>query len=270
MRNLTENHITSTDRYIPPTRTYRGEDRQIITPTEISFHRQIKSHAEIIQRKYNELWKNICEKRKFNTDVMRYFMSHNTQLPTMYVLLKTHKFQVKDISSINDIFEKCKVRPIVSCCGSPCEKLAWLCRHILSELLNHVPSHLNNKFEHLNKLTDIPPAQLEGKKFCSGDIYDKPQCNINNCNVCTRLHEDNDCSVKAAVYCITCKLCNQRYVGETGRTIHEWLSEHLRYANNPTSNSYSDEALAQHYANFHPSALSDLSFSILCKRDQRN
>ena len=448
------------------------------------------------------------------------------------------------------------MRPIVSCCGSPCEKLAWLCTHILSELLNYVPSHLNNIFEHLNKLTDIPPAQLEGKKFCSGDIsslytnlsieaciddvinmaaehidsldllglklidlhlmlelvlsssyftfagrlyqqliglfmsckpspicavvrvytfekriiyvdphyltlsygryiddaftitdnkelavsifnsisaqdpdgrirwevefpisdsvfvpflgtqisvvddsiaykffrkpenknitlhykshhplktkvevtknfyrvaerssssaelaeesfkiidhllrcngyrnprmfkdiqlpnvrgysrnkddtvylklpyisedlsnqickfirrhklpvtviftpgtklreifrrsrpYDKPQCNVNNCNVCTRLHEDNDCSVKAAVYCITCKLCNQRYLGETGRTIHERLSEHLRYANNPTSNSYSDEALAQHYANFHPSALSDLSFSILCK-----
>ena len=172
-RNLNEHHIASTEgvyKYIPPTRTYRGEDRQIITPTEISFHRQIKSRTEIIQRKCNELWKNICEKRKFYTDVMRYFISHNTQLPTMYVLLKTHKFQVSDISSINDIFEKCKVRPIVSCCGSPCEKLAWLCTHILSELLNHVPSHLNNIFEHLNKLTDIPPAQLEGKKFCSGDI----------------------------------------------------------------------------------------------------
>ena len=97
-------------------------------------------------------------------------MSHNTQLPTMHVLLKTHKFQVSDISSIKDIFEKCKVRPIVSCCGSSCEKLAWLCTHILSDLLNHVPCHLNNIFEHLNKLADIPPAQLEGKKFCSGDI----------------------------------------------------------------------------------------------------
>ena len=40
-RNLTEHHITSTEgvyKYITPTRTYRGEDRQIITPTEISFH----------------------------------------------------------------------------------------------------------------------------------------------------------------------------------------------------------------------------------------
>ena len=53
----------------------------------------------------------------------------------------------------------------------PCEKLAWLCTHILSELLNHVPSHLNNIFEHLNKLADIPPAQLDGKKFCSGIFH---------------------------------------------------------------------------------------------------
>ena len=101
--------------------------------------------------------------------------------------------------------------------------------------------------------------------FCKSRPYDKPQFNTNNCSICNRLHEDSDCSVKAAVYCISCNLCNQRYVGETGRTIHERLSEHLRYTNNPTSNSYSDEALAQHYANFHPSALSDLSFSVLCK-----
>ena len=108
-----------------------------------------------------------------------------------------------------------------------------------------------------------------GKKlreiFCKSRPYDKPQCNVNNCNICSRLHDDNACSVKDAVYCITCKLCNQRYVGETGRTIHERLSEYLRYANNPTSNSYSDEALAQYYVNFNPSALSDLSFNILCK-----
>ena len=101
--------------------------------------------------------------------------------------------------------------------------------------------------------------------FCKSRPYDKPWCNTNNCSICNRLHDDNDCSVKAVVYCITCKLCNQRYVGETGRTIHERLSEHLRYANNPTSNSYSDEALAQHYTNFHPSTVSDLSFSVLCK-----
>ena len=83
--------------------------------------------------------------------------------------------------------------------------------------------------------------------FCKSRPYDKPQFNVNNCNICSRLHDDNnDCSVKDAVYCITCKLYNQKYVGETGRTIHERLSEHLRYANNPTSNSYSNEALAQH------------------------
>ena len=41
---LTEQHISSSTgvyRYVPPSRTYNGENRDIATPTEVSFNRQI-------------------------------------------------------------------------------------------------------------------------------------------------------------------------------------------------------------------------------------
>ena len=65
----------------------------------------------------------------------------------------------------SDIQAKCKVRPIVSCCS-----LAWLCTEILSPLLNLVPSHLNNIYDHLNTLNSLTSHELAGKKFCSADI----------------------------------------------------------------------------------------------------
>ena len=88
----------------------------------------------------------------------------------MYVLLKTHKFQVSEISSGSDIMEKCKVRPIVSCCGSPTERLAWICTHALSPVLEQIPSHLKNIHGHLEDLAKLSPEQLKGWKFCTADV----------------------------------------------------------------------------------------------------
>ncbi|KAL5260782.1 hypothetical protein ACHWQZ_G010811 [Mnemiopsis leidyi] len=64
----------------------------------------------------------------------------------------------------------CKVRPILSCCGSPTEKLAWLCTKVLSSLLDHVPSHLRDIHSHLERLKQVSPEDLRGKKFCSADV----------------------------------------------------------------------------------------------------
>ena len=65
------------------------------------------------------------------------------------------------------------------------------------------------------------------------------------------------------IYRITCNLCCQFYVGESSRSLHERLGEHLRYASNPTCNSYKDEALAIHYKEQHPSLSPDLMFELL-------
>ena len=172
-RLLTEYHIrTSTGvyRYIPPTRTYSGVPRDIAAPTEVSFNRQIKSKTELLETQCNTLWKTICDRRNVPIDLRDMFLSRHTNLPTLYVLIKTHKFSIEDVINPDDIQTKCKVRPIVSCCSSPTEKLAWLCTEILSPLLNRVPSHLNNIYAHLDILRSLPPDELLGLKFCTADI----------------------------------------------------------------------------------------------------
>ena len=90
----------------------------------------------------------------------------------MYVFLKTHKFAVHEIQSSVDIVSKCKVRPIVSYCSSPTEKLAWLCTYsyILIPLLGMIPCHLKNIHDHLNRLAFLTPQELAHRKFCCGDI----------------------------------------------------------------------------------------------------
>ena len=53
------------------------------------------------------------------------------------------------------------------------------------------------------------------------------------------------------------------YLGETERTAHDRLLEHLRYAKYPKTKSNCKEALAVHYATDHPEMEPRLAFSIL-------
>ena len=141
-----------------------------MNPTESSYRRQISSLADRLQSKCNTLWKKICSERSLGVKVERAFITTKSSLPAMYVLLKTHKFAVHEIQSSADIVSKCKVRPIVSCCSSPTEKLAWLCTYILTPLLDVIPCHLKNIHDHLNRLSSLTPQELAHRKFCSGDI----------------------------------------------------------------------------------------------------
>ena len=76
--------------------------------------------------------------------------------------------------------------------------------------------------------------------------------------------EDNvNCETSHPVYIITCNLCNEVYIGESSRTLSHRLGEHLRYARNPNSTSYRDEALALHYPDQHAGLQPSLSFKLL-------
>ena len=115
---LTEHYLQTTTgvyNYKEPTRKYQGEYRQIHGPTEVSFKRQTKWHTERLQTKSNQLWRAICNRCNLNDSIIRAFLSSHTQLPAMYILLKTHKFDVSQISNTLDINSVCKVCPIVSC-----------------------------------------------------------------------------------------------------------------------------------------------------------
>ena len=140
--------------------------------------------------------------------------------------------------------------------GTVCLKLPYLSEYTSNQILKFIKKHnipISVTFTPGKKLKDI---------FCSFRPYDKPQCMRNNYAVCINL-EDGCCATKTPVYLITCILCNQQYVGESGRSAHDWLSEHLRYAKNPTNKSYSEEAFAQHYRDHHPNLPPKLRFKII-------
>ena len=65
------------------------------------------------------------------------------------------------------------------------------------------------------------------------------------------------------MYLVTCIICKEKYVGETGRSAYDRLTEHLRNASNPTSRSYTEEAFAIHYRENHANKIPQLRFEIL-------
>ena len=98
--------------------------------------------------------------------------------------------------------------------------------------------------------------------LCKSRPFDMIECTRKDCKICPRLDGFN-CTVKGVVYKIICNICEMDYLGETGRTAFERLSEHLNYTKNPTAKSYNDKTLAQHYLNYHKGQKSDLKFEIL-------
>ena len=87
---------------------------------------------------------------------------------------------------------------------------------------------------------------------------------INKCNICPILVTKNkDCSVKNVVYRIDCVICAKSYIGETERTVHDRIGEHMRYAKFPNTPSNKDKALAMHYNTEHPNIVPNLVVHIM-------
>ena len=62
------------------------------------------------------------------------------------------------------------MRPIVSCSGSPTERLATLVTRIITPLLNFIPCHLKNIHQHLEFLKTIEPSGIQGLKFYTANV----------------------------------------------------------------------------------------------------
>ena len=112
-KDLTTNHITSTGvyKFVPPTRKYQGQLREVKKPTETTYSRQISEMVSNLESQANSLWSSICKKRGIRGHMLEFFKAHNTRLPTMYVLLKTHKFETAEITSESDILIFVKKSP---------------------------------------------------------------------------------------------------------------------------------------------------------------
>ena len=160
----TEDHIRATKLHFDDP-AYRKMDMPS-TEKEVTIF--ITKLTKSLEDKINGTWQNICKRRNLPNKVYDLFASHHTSLPTGRILIKTHKHRSADISSIPP--ESLKVRPIVSNCNSPMDRITFLLCHILKPLLDMVPSHLKNTHDVLEKLRTIPQTELRGKTFFTADV----------------------------------------------------------------------------------------------------
>ena len=81
-----------------------------------------------------------------------------TRTAELYGLPKTHKPDVP-------------LRPIVSSCGDPLDKLSWLLERIITLLLVFVPAHLTNSQDYLQRIsTQFPRGFPAGSIAFSVDV----------------------------------------------------------------------------------------------------
>lgn len=78
------------------------------------------------------------------THISKSYMSHNTDLPIFYHLIKTHK----DSKNL-------KIRPIVSNMMGPSKKISWLLCRILSPVYDLLPSHLESSAQLINNISKL-------------------------------------------------------------------------------------------------------------------
>ena len=172
-RRMTIKHLETTTgvyKWIHPTRKVNGIETPVQRPTHITYQNQINSKCRDIESACNKLWREICGKHEnYDSRFEDLHVSSYSVLPTMYTLVKTHKFPANTDYSEVDI-EDIKVRPIVSCCGSLTEKLAWLVTDIISPLLKEVPSHLYNIITHLDILAKLPKDELKDLQLFTADV----------------------------------------------------------------------------------------------------
>jgi hypothetical protein len=101
--------------------------------------------AKTIEKKVNEAWKEVCKATDIPAAIVKNYVTTNSDLPTFYHLIKTHKSG-----------PTLKIRPIISNRKGPTHKLSWLFSRLLKPLLNLIPAHLENSLELLNDITSLP------------------------------------------------------------------------------------------------------------------
>ena len=138
-----------------------------------------------------------------------------------------------------------------------CLKIPYVSEFVSYEILRYIRKRklpINVMFTPGNKLRDT---------LCKLRPLDKLNCFQSNCKICDLLEDNVKCTFSHPVYQITGKICREKYCGESSRTLHERLSEHLRHASHPNKASYKEQALATHYRECHPGMPPSLSFKLL-------
>ena len=85
---------------------------------------------------------------KVDERVIKAIIPHCSRTAELYGLPKDHK-------------ENIPLRPIVSACDDPVDKLTWFLERVITQLMPHVPAHLKNTTQFLDKLRSQYPLGFE-------------------------------------------------------------------------------------------------------------
>ena len=133
--------------------------------------------------------------------------------------------------------------------------LPYLTETASSNIMHYIDSH------DLPIRVTFTPGQKIRDIFCCSRPNNKIMYFNKKYQIFPRLTGSIDCTATGIVYKIICKYCNQVYIEDTSRSLHERLMDHSRYANSLTN--YPEEALSIHCTTYHINCKPDLPFCIL-------
>ena len=79
-------------------------------------------------------------------------------------------------------------------------------------------------------------------------------CIYSNCDICKFSNDTDICTTKFCVYKITCQICSASYIGETMRTFHSCVKEHL---------SQENSAVYQHLKSHNALSVTNIKWNII-------
>ena len=132
-------------------------------------YRPCKDLTQKSENEINEVWEYVGKKNHLNERSIQRLKTTHSQCPIIYLLTKTHKLP-DNIPSSNVVLDDIKVRPIISGCGGPAEKVSWLIQVICNPLLQFVKAHLRNTEQLLRNLHSMQHGELKNKFLFSLDV----------------------------------------------------------------------------------------------------
>lgn len=101
-----------------------------------------------MEKEVTQLWRKTTDtKTTIPQRLLHALVPRHSRCAEWYGLPKDHKPLIP-------------LRPIVSACDMPCERVSWLLERILHQLLHFVPAHLSNKENFLSRLRQVFPDGL--------------------------------------------------------------------------------------------------------------
>lgn len=168
-------------------------------------------------------WDHICTVRSISKKFSQLIANNYPICPVIYFLMKTHKMTNLDLRNIKP--EECKVRPIISGCDSPADRMSWLLVELLNPLIKHIPAHLRNSLHLLNDMQNLPETDSETRWIETFDVeslytnIDNSSARISLLNLLRKKpidlkcfqHSDIDSMLTACLECNIFRYGNQYY-----------------------------------------------------------